>query len=810
LLESFNGENWSLVFSIPYDTGYEEELKTCIRSVIKHENKYIAVTSKRIITSTDGTNWKIVLEINNDFGAFLNDIVWNGNEFIAAGSVIYKSKDGNVWVKESAIKDNPAFKILSTEEADILVGACLCYRPREDNKKVLIIKGDDFIDIPSFGFVSTEYSSDLIDARNQKLDSTNIIWELDKAYEGISIDRSTGRLTVNSNAKECSIILIAKNLEYGVEGRKLVIIGKEFSSKLDPYVGRNKESLFAKVVKGIQYLNKYRSRMGLSELSYNEWLTYAAQGHSNYLNVNGKTGHYQTIGDRGFFGVSPMDRAIYYGYYGSIGEGISYGYDDIIMAIASLMDAPYHRLNHINPNWKDIGIGFDGITTTVVYGTKKSMTDERIVVYPYEGQTDVKTTWFVAEDPNPLRFFDKDGINVGYPISISIHDSNTKELKTLSASLRDEEGSDVPFYLVDSSKETDFKKHAFIIPQEPLKSDTEYTVSVKAVRITNDKKEIPVEKEWTFKTVTELDISRITGSTRLVTAVNISKEGWSNGAKYAVLTSGWEFADALAGSTFAYLKDAPILLTRPSSLSAEVKDELKRLKVEKVYILGGNAAVSDGVANELVSLGYTVERIYGSQRFETAVKIGDEIRKEKAFDTVILATSHNFPDALAIGPVAAREGMPILFTRPGSLHETTKEAIRKWGIKKVIIVGGNAAVSKDIEEELKGMGLSVDRVSGSDRYWTAVEIARRFDKGDYSGVMMATGLNFADALTGSVLAAKKGMPIILSRQTVLVPSVEEYLRETDYGKSRIVVLGGTAAIAEEVVDRIRLMWAAGM
>ena len=57
--ESFNGENWSLVF-IPYDTGYEEELKTCIRSVIKHENKYIAVTSKRIITSTDGTNWKIV------------------------------------------------------------------------------------------------------------------------------------------------------------------------------------------------------------------------------------------------------------------------------------------------------------------------------------------------------------------------------------------------------------------------------------------------------------------------------------------------------------------------------------------------------------------------------------------------------------------------------------------------------------------------------------------------------------------------------------------------------------------------------
>jgi len=227
----------------------------------------------------------------------------------------------------------------------------------------------------------------------------------------------------------------------------------------------------------------------------------------------------------------------------------------------------------------------------------------------------------------------------------------------------------------------------------------------------------------------------------------------------------------------------------------------------KIYILGGNAAVSKAVEDELVSLGYSVERISGSDRFQTAVKTGEEIRKEKAFDTVILATAFNFPDALAIGPVAARGGMPILFTRPGTLHATTKEAIQRWGIKKVIIVGGNAAVSKDIEEELKGMGLSVERISGSDRYVTAIEIAKRFDVGESSGVMMATGLNFADALTGSVLAAKKGMPIILSRQTVLVPSVQGYLSEAGY--PRIVVLGGSAAISEEVVDKIKLLWAVG-
>ena len=684
-----------------------------------------------------------------------------------------------------------------------------------------------------------------------------------------------------------------EDLEYGTEGKKPVLASSEISSKLDPYAGKDKDALLAKVVKGINRLNEYRSKLGLPEFNYNEQLTYAAQGHSNYLNINNKTGHYQSPGDQGFFGETSMDRANYFGYYGSVGECISYGDDNVVMAIDILMDAPYHRLNHIDPILEDVGIGIDGDITTVLYGTKTWMEDDRIVVYPYEGQTDVKTKWFVAENPNPLRFFGKDRIYVGYPISMSVHDYNTIELKTISASLKDKKGNDIAFYLVDSSKETDFKQHVFIIPKEPLKLATEYTVSVQAVRVTRNRKEIPIEKEWTSKTMESipvtgvslfttamtmrigttsaliatvfpydatnkevvwsssnesvavvdsngnvtaigkgkatitvttvdggytdscevnvssndvLNIYRITGSNRIVTAVNISYEGWPGGARYAVLTSGWEFADALAGTTFAYLKDAPILLTRTNSLADEVKEELERLGVKKVYILGGNKAISDAVVDKLISLGYSVERIYGSERFETAVKIGDEIRKEKPFDTVILATSHNFPDALAIGPVAARGGIPILFTRPGSLHNTTKEAILRWGVKKAIIVGGNEAVSKDIENELKRMGLSVERVSGSDRYATAIAISNKFCKGNFSGVMMATGLDFADALAGSVLAARNGMPIILSRQTVLVPNVEEYLSETNFGKSNIVVLGGTAAIADEVINLIWWMW----
>ena len=57
--------------------------------------------------------------------------------------------------------------------------------------------------------------------------------------------------------------------------------------------------------------------------------------------------------------------------------------------------------------------------------------------------------------------------------------------------------------------------------------------------------------------------------------------------------------------------------------------EIKRLGVDEVIISGGPASVSEKVVSQLKKAGYNVRRIAGKDRYETAEKIGDEVRLNK-------------------------------------------------------------------------------------------------------------------------------------------------------------------------------------
>src|SRR5699024_8205345 len=119
-------------------------------------------------------------------------------------------------------------------------------------------------------------------------------------------------------------------------------------------------------------------------------------------------------------------------------------------------------------------------------------------------------------------------------------------------------------------------------------------------------------------------IERIKGKLRYDTAVEVSREGWAE-ADTVILAQGEEYADALTGAPLAHQLDAPVLLTPGDQLWPAAMDEIDRLNASNVVILGGTDAVSDRIANTLEAKGLTVERIFGSDRFETAEKIAMEI-----------------------------------------------------------------------------------------------------------------------------------------------------------------------------------------
>jgi len=314
-------------------------------------------------------------------------------------------------------------------------------------------------------------------------------------------------------------------------------------------------------------------------------------------------------------------------------------------------------------------------------------------------------------------------------------------------------------------------------------------------------------KGYSFLTVSELlnyNLSitpvRYGGLDRFETAAKVSQAGWTT-SQNVILASGLDFPDALAGVPLAYVKNAPVLLTNTSSLPNVTRSEITRLGASNIYILGGTGVVSDAVEADLTSHGYNVYRYAGADRFGTANAVADQILASSSSKTAVLATAYNYPDALSISPYAAIKGFPILFTQKSALTSKTKDYLIEKGITNVIIPGLYGAVSQAVEDEVKGIGISVQRIGGSDRYYTSYNITNTFKASFGKDVMIASGENFPDALSGSALAAKKGIPILLVSQYNIIPESKAYIQSK--GVINLYVIGGTGVISSSLINSIR-------
>lgn len=285
---------------------------------------------------------------------------------------------------------------------------------------------------------------------------------------------------------------------------------------------------------GLKVLNGFRQALGLPLLTEQPKLMQSAQAHADFLARNRLFSHYQSKAYPGFTGIRVKDRAEAFGYYLPVGEGLSTVTPSGGMGVESLMDAPYHRLAHIDPNFSEAGLGFslNPSITVVNYGAPQGLKDNRVVLYPYSGQTDAKIGWKAVEDPNPLAAYGQENAYVGYPISLSVHDSTTKELQLISAQLTDAGSREVPVYVMDSSKETSWKKHVFLIPQKPLTPGMAYTAKVEAIRLLTDGTTAPISRKWTFTTLPRLEL------------LSATLEQMDNGAGYvAVRLKNGDIAD---------------------------------------------------------------------------------------------------------------------------------------------------------------------------------------------------------------------------------------------------------------------------
>ena len=263
------------------------------------------------------------------------------------------------------------------------------------------------------------------------------------------------------------------------------------------------------------------------------------------------------------------------------------------------------------------------------------------------------------------------------------------------------------------------------------------------------------------------DQVRYAGADRFDTAALIAS-AIAEATPTAVLARADDYPDALVGAYVASNDDSPILLTQTNSVPQRTLDALRTEGVQNVILLGGPAAISQAVQNQLTNEGYNVTRIQGPTRYHTAIAIaqaGDTVGSIGGQPTALVSSAVNFPDALSGAPLSFAGNFPSLLVPrnlsgpavEGEYLDDTIEAMNGLGIQRVFVLGGPAAVDAAVEARLVNAGFDVARLEGANRGATSVEIFEfGMDEGIYTNRRfgLARGDNFPDALAYAPLAGR--------------------------------------------------------
>lgn len=276
---------------------------------------------------------------------------------------------------------------------------------------------------------------------------------------------------------------------------------------------------------------------------------------------------------------------------------------------------------------------------------------------------------------------------------------------------------------------------------------------------------------------------RIRGADRYGTAVAISREVFEQ-SDTVLLASGENFADALSASSPAYLLRAPLLLTERDRLPEATAKEIERLQAKMVYIVGGEAAVSDEVLQQLQGQ-YDVVRWAGVDRYDTSAMVWHVLQDKVPVKRMGVAGGEVFADALTAVPYLAKKQGALLLTDGWQLPLTARQDLSKT------IFGGEKSVSQALQSNL-----SAGRIGGVDRYETARNILTAFE-GEFNTVIVTSGKDFPDALAAVSLARKHRAPIVTADSIDHMDAIREIAGQ----RIRLIVVGGEASVSNRLVER---------
>ena len=248
-------------------------------------------------------------------------------------------------------------------------------------------------------------------------------------------------------------------------------------------------------------------------------------------------------------------------------------------------------------------------------------------------------------------------------------------------------------------------------------------------------------------------------------------------------------------------KEVPVTVTKKVETSRSSRSSRKKKKYEAPAVVTENEyKVDDIVVSSDINSARPLVRLAGKDRTETSVEVSKSIYPKGA-DVVVISNKEKSSDSISATPYANLLKAPILYSNASAAPDSIVNEIKRLRTKKIVIVGGDQSITKSQEEQLKAMGIEIDRINGKDRYETSSMIADRMIKlsGTADNVVIANGNSQVDAVSIAPIAIKQTSPILLTNGNKLSAETDKIVSNS----KNVILAGGSQSISANLEKYIR-------
>ena len=318
----------------------------------------------------------------------------------------------------------------------------------------------------------------------------------------------------------------------------------------------------------------------------------------------------------------------------------------------------------------------------------------------------------------------------------------------------------------------------------------------------------------------DIDLVRYGGADRYATSLRIAEavaDDAGGELEWVVMVSGLSWHEAVAAAAVAGRLEAPVLMTPPAEVRSDALEFLRRVGASKVLLVssgtGSARTITEAVERQLREAEIAVERVGGNDRYGTGVAVAQRLGAVGTLSgakTAIIASGEVFADALVAGPLSAHGGHPVLLTPSTELHAAVAEYLASKRIERVVLMGGTAALSQDVEDAIGELGISADRIAGPSRFETATRAALYAAGQSNNGCFAQARVGLAraripfDSFSAAPLLARQCAALVLTDPGKVPTSTADYLDTVrgslGGGAVRVLVFGGEGAVATSAID----------